>query len=186
MAKYNHTPCVLCLVENPNTHQLLMVKNLRGMNKGYHNFPGGKMDYGEDINQALLREVKEETGLTLLGAKFVGRIDVVPADVQKVRANTKDVQVYVFYSNRYEGKEKAADNEVELKWFDKDKIPLDLMRDNDKVWVPEVLKGKMVNMRFFRDDDGELVRVDKHKADGNCMNSRFQYYKMMKKLHSRG
>lgn len=182
MPKYKHTPCVLCLIENPDTHQFLMVKNLRGMNKGFYNFSGGKMNFGEDIREALVREVKEETNLDLEGAKFIGRIDVVPADVKKVRADTKDVQVYVFYSNKYKGKERAADDEVELHWFDKDEIPFAAMRDNDKVWVPEVLQGNMVNMKFFRDENGNLVRVQKNKADADCMKSRFQYYKMMKGL----
>ena len=32
---------------------------------GYYDFPGGKIDPGEDPNAAILREVKEETGLTV-------------------------------------------------------------------------------------------------------------------------
>ena len=185
MKKYRHMPCVLCLIENSDTHQLLMVKNLRGMNKGFYNFAGGKMNYGEDIKASLIREVKEETNLTLLDAKFIGRIDVVPAEVNKVHADTGDVQVYVFYSNRYKGEIKAACGEVDLCWFDRDKLPFDMMRDNDKVWVPEVLKGQMVNMRFYRNDEGKLVNVIKHKADENCMDERFNYYKFMKRLIKR-
>ena len=182
MAKYNHTPCVLCLIENPDTHQLLMVRNLRGMNKGFYNFAGGKLNWGEDIRTALVREVKEETNLTLMGAKLVGRIDIVPADVKKVRADTKDCQVYVFYSDRYKGEPKAADKEVELYWFDKDKIPFENMRDNDRLWLPKVLNGEMVNMKFRRDQDGKLVDVCENATSEHCLDDRFQYYAFMKKV----
>ena len=30
---------------------------------GYYQCPGGKIEYGEDIKEGLLRELKEETGL---------------------------------------------------------------------------------------------------------------------------
>jgi len=182
MPEYKHTPCVLCLIENPQNHQLLMVKNLRGMNKGFYNFAGGKLNWGEDIRTALVREVKEETNLTLTGAKFVGRIDIVPADVKKVRADTKDCQVYVFYSYRYTGELKAADREVELYWFDRDKIPFENMRDNDRLWLPKVLNGEMVNMKFRRDQNGKLTDVCENTTDKNCQNERFRYYNFMKKV----
>lgn len=182
MTKYKHTPCVLCLIENPQTHQLLMVKNLRGMNKGFYNFAGGKLNWGEDVRMALVREIKEETNLILTGAKLVGRIDVVPADVKNVRADTKDCQVYVFYSDCYKGKLKAADNEVELYWFDKDKIPYDNMRDNDKIWLPKVLNGEMINMKFKRGADEKMVDVCENEANEKCWDERFRYYAFMRKL----
>jgi len=49
------------IIQNPSK-LVLLLKNVRG----YWDFPGGRIQSGETPIEALLREVKEETGLTQL------------------------------------------------------------------------------------------------------------------------
>ena len=42
---------------------LLMVRRGRGANAGLWAIPGGKVDYGESLQEAAVREVREETGI---------------------------------------------------------------------------------------------------------------------------
>ena len=53
---------------------LLMVKRGRGPNAGLWAIPGGKVDYGESMQQAAVRELREETGIDveLEGVIWVG------------------------------------------------------------------------------------------------------------------
>ena len=50
----NPNPCVLILTGSKNK-------------KFPHDFPGGKVEKGESVNEALIREISEETGLQIQG-----------------------------------------------------------------------------------------------------------------------
>lgn len=166
--KLKHTPCVLCLIENPDS---------------------GKMDFGETIHQALVRETREETGLTIKKAKCMGRIDIIPDGLQDHpdRFSTReDVHVYLFYSKDYTGELTPAQNEVELNWFDKDKIPFEQMRDNDAFWIPEVLEGNKIHKSFFRGVDGKLKEIEHDDEDvDSLLEMRFRHYQYMSMLNSK-
>lgn len=52
--------------------KILLVKRGTVVFKGYWALPGGKVDAGETVEEAVLREVKEETGLHAKIARKIG------------------------------------------------------------------------------------------------------------------
>ncbi len=51
---------------------VLLIKRKRNPFKGYWALPGGFVEYGETVENALNREVKEETGLTVEEKELLG------------------------------------------------------------------------------------------------------------------
>jgi 8-oxo-dGTP diphosphatase len=55
---------------------VLLIKRGRPPLKGHWSIPGGKIEYGEPMEEAVCREVREETGVEI---KLLGLIDVFEA-----------------------------------------------------------------------------------------------------------
>lgn len=70
-------------------------------------FPGGKPEYGEDLEEAVIREVKEETNLNVesLGPIFA-----------KTYPEKEEFLAIYYLAEVKSGKEKAGDDFTELKW----------------------------------------------------------------------
>ena len=60
---------VLCLVEDGP--KVLLQNRIKDSWRGY-TFPGGHVEPGEPITHAVIREMKEETGLTIIDPRLVG------------------------------------------------------------------------------------------------------------------
>jgi len=81
----------------------------------YWDFPGGKLDFGEDTNDGIIREIKEETGLDI---KDLSVIDVISG------FNDRDeFWVTICYVARPITTEvKLSGEHNNFKWIDSDKF----------------------------------------------------------------
>ena len=62
---------VAAIIEFPD-NKILLVKRATVVFKGYWALPGGRVDAGETVEQAVVREVKEETGLHVKTVRKIG------------------------------------------------------------------------------------------------------------------
>lgn len=139
----------LSIIEDTKNHKFLMIKHLRGINKGFVNFSGGKKEEGESIEDCVRRETFEETGITILNPKKVGYAEFP----------TENYYVSIFKSTEFTGEVKAKEDEVEVFWQDADKIPYDKMREADSDYLPEIFAGKYVNKRYISDENGKVIDI---------------------------
>jgi ADP-ribose pyrophosphatase YjhB (NUDIX family) len=58
--------------------KILLVRRARSPAKGFYSLPGGRVEFGETLHQALHREVDEETGLKIEIIGLAGWREVVP------------------------------------------------------------------------------------------------------------
>ena len=62
--------------------KLLLVRRARRPAQGLYTFPGGAVETGETLNEAAIREVAEETGLTIQPVSLAGFREVITRDAQ--------------------------------------------------------------------------------------------------------
>ena len=60
--------------------RILLVRRARSPAEGFYSLPGGRVEFGESLHAALLREVDEETGLRIEIAGLAGWREVLPGD----------------------------------------------------------------------------------------------------------
>lgn len=89
----------------------VLVQNKRG-NSAWHgwNFPGGHVEKGEYVTPSVIREMKEETGLTIEAPRLCGI---------KEFHKTKDGKrylVFLYAADRFSGELKAS-HEGEVFWY---------------------------------------------------------------------
>jgi ADP-ribose pyrophosphatase YjhB (NUDIX family) len=59
--------------------KILLVRRAREPAKGLYTFPGGRVEFGESLANAVTREVREETGLTIEVLGLAGYREYLPA-----------------------------------------------------------------------------------------------------------
>ncbi len=139
----------LSIVEDTINHKFLMIRHHRGINKGCINFPGGKKEPDETMDDCVRRETLEETGLTIQN----------PVKVGYVEFPRFDFYVHIYKSTKYSGDIKQKEDEVEAFWQDMDDIPYSEMREADQNFLPDILAGKYVNRRYIYDENFKLLDI---------------------------
>lgn len=55
--------------------ELLLIRRGRGAGVGLWSIPGGRVEFGESLVEAVAREVAEETGLVVDGWRYLGHVE---------------------------------------------------------------------------------------------------------------
>ena len=125
----------------------------KGFGKGKLNGPGGKIEPGETPEQGMIRETREEVGITPKKYKEMGTVEFV----EWYKGEEQNVIFYLYVATEYEGKLKESD-ELKPYWFDLDNIPYDKMFEDDSYWMPIVLEGNKIQAFFEYDKEWKMVR----------------------------
>jgi len=123
-----------------NKAKLLLVNRRNEPFKGKWALPGGFVDIDEELEDAVVRELAEETGLVdvpLEQLHTFGRCGRDPRGRQITIA-------FIGIARRGKNKIKAGDDAEKVRWFDVDKLPEDLAFDHNEVakFAIEKLKRK--------------------------------------------
>jgi 8-oxo-dGTP diphosphatase len=153
------TRTCLCLIVRPAADgpEVLLGLKKSGFGAGKWVGLGGHIEPGEKPAAAAAREVAEESSL------------VVSADSLQHMASIEfrfpsrpswDQTADVFVTSAYHG-QAAESDEVAPRWFAQDALPLPLMWDDAKYWLPRVLAGEHVDVVImFAGDCATVARIE--------------------------
>ena len=125
------------MIPFPENKIVLIKRNTKPF-VGYWALPGGRMDPGENIEQTVVRECKEETGLDVTVVRKVG---------EYVEKGVKDDIEYEYYPTCFVvkvvgGEMERQETEIqEIKQFSLNALPKPLAFEHDKM-IADYLKGK--------------------------------------------
>ncbi|NVK40179.1 MAG: NUDIX hydrolase [Oceanospirillaceae bacterium] len=100
-------------------NQVLMVKRGQAPNKGLWSFPGGKIQAGEPVSQAVLRELAEETGISAEVRELITVLDIIARDESRVRYH---YLLVVMRCDWRGGEPLAGDDAAEARWVAIDEL----------------------------------------------------------------
>ena len=129
-------------------NRVLLIRKKRGLGAGKINAPGGRLEPRETMLDCAVREVQEELCITPVDPEFVG-------ENLFQFTNGYSIHVYTYVAYDYEGVPAETDEAIPL-WFDIDKIPYEEMWEDDKIWLPMLLKGEKFKGRYIFDNDRML------------------------------
>lgn len=119
------------------------------MNEGKWLGIGGHIIDGESPDEALIREVKEETGLDLLIFNKRGIIEFVNDDYKEI--------MHLYVASKFKGTLTPCD-EGELKWIDKDKILCLNIWQGDRLFLNKLVSSNdFIKLRLIYKND-EFIR----------------------------
>ncbi|MFH0977822.1 MAG: 8-oxo-dGTP diphosphatase [Candidatus Woesearchaeota archaeon] len=145
----------LCYLLKEN--KILLGMKKRGFGEGRWNGFGGKTAEGESIEDAAIREIKEEMSV-MIDKKHLKKVATIDFFFPFAPEGKKwDQQMHVFFATKWKGEPEETE-EMKPQWFEISKIPLEQMWADDPYWLPLVLKGKKVKGEFtFGKDNCSVV-----------------------------
>jgi ADP-ribose pyrophosphatase YjhB (NUDIX family) len=113
-------PVVAVLAVPVREHRVLLVKRANPPDQGKWGFPGGRIELGETVSAAALRELAEETGVAAEALDVLTVLDIIDRDAAGA-LRFHYVLIAVLCRWRA-GEPVAADDALEAGWFGLDDL----------------------------------------------------------------
>ena len=141
------TNCVLA-----NGDQVLLLQKPR---RNWWVAPGGKMESGESIREAVVREYREETGIHVVNPSLKGVFTFV---IQENNQTVSEWMMFSFLATSYTGTNKHECEEGILEWHKVDEIASLPMAAGDYHIIDYALHGsEIIYGTFVYTPDFELI-----------------------------
>ena len=138
---------VLCLIQDGN--RILLQNRVKEDWKGY-TLPGGHVEPGESFVNAVVREMKEETGLDIIGPQLVG--------IKQFPIEGGRYIVFLFKTESFQG-EVISSDEGEMEWVEYNRLS-EINTVNDLAELLEVMNTpELTEFQYIVDGDNWSISL---------------------------
>jgi ADP-ribose pyrophosphatase len=123
--------------------EILLGRKMKKIGQGCWNGYGGGIENGETPEQSMLRELREEAGVTA-EADALEKVAVMCFHNTKADGGFFVCKVHIYFLHKWEGDFQTTDEINNPTWFKKKRLPLKEMMLADREWLPAVLSGKKI------------------------------------------
>jgi ADP-ribose pyrophosphatase len=135
----------ICMIRDGSR---VLVQDKKGKDAGGITFPGGHVEEREPVTDSVIREVREETGLTITDPRLCGIKEWIEPDESRY-------MVFLYRADHFSGELKSSD-EGKVFWLEKDEV-----LKARWIWHMDVLlrlmDGEFTEIFLDRDDDWKPV-----------------------------
>ena len=137
----------LCMICRGN--EILIQNRTKNDWSGYV-FPGGHVEAGQSIVQSVIREMKEETGLTIRNPKLCG--------VKQFPIENGRYIVFLFKTDRFEG-ELCSSEEGEVEWADRSRLSSYALADDMEDLIKVMDSDELSEFQYIIEDEKWIVAL---------------------------
>ncbi|WP_200758476.1 8-oxo-dGTP diphosphatase [Effusibacillus dendaii] len=132
--------------------RILMLQKPR---RGWWVAPGGKVEAGESLLETVVREFREETGLTLLEPQLRGVFTIVLEENGQMMNHW---MLFTFYAESFQGKLHKESEEGHLEWVAVNSLNKRPMAEGDRYFLRHVLReNSLLTGKFIYTPDYQLI-----------------------------
>ena len=113
-----------------------LARKKKKIGKGLYNGYGGKVELNEDPRQAAVREIEQESTVSVSPEKLI-----VPIVID-FRTDHSLVTCHMFLATHWHGKPMESDEMTAPQLFKRSSLPLSHMMRGDALWLPRYMQGK--------------------------------------------
>lgn len=143
-----HLNATVCYLKKDG--KILMIKFSKKWGQVYAP-PGGKFESGETPLDCIIREFKEETGLTLIDPKLQGL---------SYWHDSYEGIIFIFTAEDCEGELCEESSEGNLEWINEDDLLTINQFEQNKIFTPYLFKDELFEGKFLLDDKCKVLEYE--------------------------